>query len=88
MAKYCSIILGAGFLVFLIQAVNRYWLQILSFTMTKYIRKDLYNSMVNQPIQFYDNKENATGQLTGVLASDSRVVNGASVEVYLLIYTQ
>ena len=86
MAKYCSIIVAVGGIIFLVQAINRYCLQILSFMMTKHIREDLYNSMVNQPIKFYDKKENSTGQLTGVLASDSRVVNGASVELYILLF--
>lgn len=86
MAKYSSIIFGLGLFVFLIQAINRYCLQILSFMMTKRIREDLYTSMVNQPLKFYDNKQHSTGQLTGVLATDSRVVNGASVELYILLF--
>ena len=85
-SKYWSVIAGMGALVLVLQAVSRYSLQILSFSMTKLVRKNLYKSMINQPIYFYDEKENSTGQLTGILASDSRVVNGASIELYILLY--
>ena len=73
MATYCPILFGIGWTIFVAQAINRWILQILSLTMTNLIRKDIYKALVNQPIQFYDKKENSTGQLTGILAADSRV---------------
>ena len=86
MAIYCPVILGIGVIIFTAQTITRYSLQILSLSMTNWIRKELYESLVNQPIQFYDNKVNSTGNLTGILAADSRVVNGASVELYILMF--
>ena len=73
MATYCPIIFGIGWTVFIACAINRCTLQILSLTMTNLVRHDLYKALINQPIQFYDKKENSAGQLTGILSVDSRV---------------
>ena len=53
--------------------------------MTKLIRKDIYRCLLNQPGEFYDRKENSTGQLTSIIAADSRFANGASIELYILL---
>ena len=74
MATYCLILFGIGWVIFASQAITRCILQILSLSMTNLIRKDIYNALLNQPIEFYDKNENSTGQLTGILATDSRVI--------------
>lgn len=51
----------------------------------KDIRAKCYETLIYQPIEFYDQKENATGNLTGVLAADIKTLNGASVENYLYV---
>ena len=85
MAKYWSIIAWAGVLIAVIQLINKYTLQMLSLSMTKLIRKDIYRCLLNQPGEFYDKKENSTGQLTSIIAADSRFANGASIELYILL---
>ena len=82
MAIYCPIIFGIGWVVFIASAINRCTLQILSLTMTNLVRNDLYKALISQPIQFYDKKENSTGQLTGILSVDSRVITAISVHVF------
>jgi len=51
----------------------------------KDVRIKAYNNLIHQPIEFYDRKENATGNLTGILTADIKTLNGASFENYLLI---
>ena len=74
--------MGIG--AFIIQWFNRACLAVLTQNMMHDVRIDTYDKMIYQPIEFFDKKENATGNLTGVLAADMKTLNGASVENYIL----
>lgn len=86
MALWIPIILGMGIAALIIQTITRTCLFTLTSSMIKSLRKDIYDSLVHQPIEFFDRKENSTGHLTATLAADIRSVNGASIEIYVLLY--
>lgn len=86
MALWLPIIVGLGLLAFFIKTITHTCLFLITSKMVKSLRQDVYNTLVHQPIEFFDRKENSTGQLTATLAQDIRVVNGASIEVYVLLY--
>jgi ABC-type siderophore export system fused ATPase/permease subunit len=50
------------------------------------LRKDVYISIVNKPIEFFDEHENSSKNLTSFLSSEIEAVNGASIEHYLVVY--
>ena len=75
--------MGIG--AFIFQWFTRACMAVLSQNMMQDVRIDTYDSMIHQPIEFFDKKENATGNLTGVLSSDTKSLGGASVENYLLV---
>ena len=58
---------------------------VLTQNMMQDVRINTYDKMIYQPIEFFDKRENATGNLTGVLSSDMKTLNGASVENYLIV---
>lgn len=47
---------------------------------TMNMRKEMYESVIQKHIGWHDDRENAAGILTSVLAKDTAVLNGASVE--------
>jgi hypothetical protein len=51
----------------------------------KSLRRNVYEGVINQPMQFHDSKDNSVGNITGVLASDTKEVNGASFETYAYV---
>jgi ATP-binding cassette subfamily B (MDR/TAP) protein 1 len=44
------------------------------------IRRMLYSNILEKNIGWFDEKENAPGQLSTVLASDAQIINGVSAE--------
>lgn len=54
--------------------------------MTLSIRKDIYKSILEQPVGVFDSKHFSVGNLTGILATETKDINGASVELYTLLY--
>jgi ATP-binding cassette, subfamily B (MDR/TAP), member 1 len=86
MAIFIPILIGLGSLALICQTITRYCLYILTSNMLATLRSSVYNKVIRQPIDFFNNKENSTGQLTATLSADIRVVNGASIEMYVLIY--
>lgn len=54
--------------------------------MTMSIRKNTYKSILEKPIQSFDNKHYSVGNLTGILATETKDLNGASIELYILLY--
>jgi ABC-type multidrug transport system fused ATPase/permease subunit len=86
MAIFIPILIGLGSLALVCQTITRYCLYILTSNMLATLRSSVYNKVIRQPIDFFNNKENSTGQLTATLSADIRVVNGASIEMYVLIY--
>lgn len=47
---------------------------------TQKMRRILYTSMLEKHMGWFDQKENAPGQLSTVLASDAQTINGVSAE--------
>ena len=85
MHKYCGIIAAMGIGALIIQWFNRACMAVLTQNMMQDVRINTYDKMIYQPIEFFDKRENATGNLTGVLSSDMKTLNGASVENYLIV---
>ena len=75
--------MGIGALI--IQWFSRACMAVLTQNMMQDVRINTYDKMIYQPIEFFDKRENATGNLTGVLSSDMKTLNGASVENYLIV---
>ena len=83
--KYSGILIGMGLSAMMVQWVTRGCMAMMTQNMMKDVRTEAYDNLIHQPIEFYDKKENATGNLTGILAADMKTMNGAAVENYLLI---
>jgi ABC-type multidrug transport system fused ATPase/permease subunit len=86
MAIFIPIIFGLGIGALICQWITSSCLFVLTANMFASLRSSVYSKMIRQPIDFYDNKENSTGQLTATLSADMRVVNGASIHMFFLIY--
>lgn len=86
MALFLPIIVGIGFTALLAQAIAMYCIYYLSARMIRTLRSGLFETIIKQPLQFFMQKDNSTGNLTSVLACDIRQVNGASVETYLSFF--
>lgn len=84
--KYSFMLVGMAFIAMCIQWFTRYCMAELTQNMMKDVRTDAYGNLIRQPVAFYDRKENATGNLTGILASDMKTMNGAAFENYLRIF--
>ena len=50
------------------------------------IRTDLHESLIHQPLEFFDKKGNSTGELTGMLARDVKEINTVTIELYLILF--
>ena len=86
MAKYIPIMLGIGLFGIISQVITRFCLYYLTSGMTLSIRKDVYKSMLEKPIEYFDDKQNSIGNLTSILSTEAKDLNGASIEMYILIY--
>lgn len=84
--KYSEILSILGITAMIMQWVTRSSLTILSQNMTRKIRKEAYENIIHQPIEFFDKKENATGALTSTLSADMKAINGAAVESYVYVF--
>ena len=72
--------------MFFLQMMTRGLLHIVNSNLIENVRSNVYTTLVNQPMEFYDNKNHAVGNLTAILASNVRELNGASIEVYVFLY--
>ena len=86
MAEYIPIMFGIGIFGLISQIITRFWLYWLTSSMTMSIRKDTYKSILEKPIQSFDDKHYSVGNLTGILATETKDLNGASIELYILLY--
>jgi ATP-binding cassette, subfamily B (MDR/TAP), member 1 len=86
MAIFIPIIFGLGIGALICQWITSSCLFVLTANMFASLRSSVYSKMIRQPIDFYNSKENSTGQLTATLSADMRVVNGASIHMFFLIY--
>ena len=76
--------LGIALLVLVIQTITRYCLFQLTASMIRALRIKLYENLLRQPAEFFDEEHNTSGNLVGTLADEIRSLNGASVEQYAL----
>ena len=73
-------------MLWIIQGITRFWICYLSCGLTLLTRKDCYSSMIHKPISYFDNPNNSIGKLIGILAIEAKDLNGASIELYVLLY--
>ena len=83
--KYSGILVGMAITAMLVQWFTRACMAAMTQNMMQDVRTDAYDNLIHQPIEFFDRKENATGNLTGVLSADMKSLSGAAVENYLLV---
>lgn len=86
MRIYIPVLLAIGVFVGVSQMLNRCIVYFLSSKMMIKMRSDVYSSMINQPMTFFNNNENSTGNLTAVLAEEMRTINSASLDVYFVLF--
>ena len=86
MKVFLPVLVGIGVLIGVAQMINRCIVYYLSSKMMEKLRSDVYSSMVNQPIDYFNQSENSTGKLTSLLAEGMRTINSASLDVYFLLF--
>ena len=69
-----------------VQTCARYFLRRTTDILSINMRSETFKTLVKQPVQFFDAKNNSIGSLVGMLASDIRYLNGNSVEYYIIIF--
>lgn len=77
---WAGVIILIAVISFLATYTQKVCFGIVSETMTKEIRRELYHSMLRKHIGWYDLRENSLGVLTSILSSDVYALNGASTE--------
>lgn len=85
-AIYIPILAGMCVIMFLAQMLTRAALHVINSNLIESIRSNLYDKLINQPLEFYDNKDHNIGNLTAILSSNVRELNGASIEIYVFMY--
>jgi len=74
------IMIGIAVCAFIMPFFARLIWGLLGESMTKNIRHKLYTSLLRKHIGWFDNKENSSGQLTSIIASEAQTLNGVSTE--------
>lgn len=83
---YLPILLTIGLTIFIIQTIGRFCMYYIASKMVRTLRSQVYSSLIRQPIEYFNAKENSPGNLTGVLAKEIRTVNPVSVDMYVLLF--
>ena len=83
LATYLPIMVGIGCIAFLFQFWARTWLFMINSNMIQKVRSVIYDKLIHQPMEFFDEKNHSVGNLTTILASNIREINGASTEMYV-----
>lgn len=73
-------LLGLAGVAFIATYIYKSLFGVLGEWMTLEVRKLLFKSIIHKHIGWFDHKENSTGTLINVLASDVQALNGASTE--------
>ncbi|CAI2362168.1 unnamed protein product [Moneuplotes crassus] len=84
--KYVPIIFGLLIFSSVIQFFCRAMLHVVNINLTMNVRKYVYDNIIHQPLTFFDKPLNNTGNLTSVLASNVKELNGVAVEMYIFIF--
>ena len=71
--------------VLVFQTEARYYSRRTTDLLSIKMRSETFKTLIKQPVQFFDSKNNSIESLIRILASDIRYLNGNSVEYYLLI---
>jgi len=61
---------AGAFVMFIIKGLSIMFLARVSENLTAGIRKDLYNAVLRKDFGWHDNRDNSSGVMTAVLASD------------------
>lgn len=69
--EYTYIMIGISAGAFIFPFFGRLIFGILGESMTKNIRHKLYNSLLRKHIGWFDNKDNAPGQLAAIISSEA-----------------
>ena len=67
------------------QSISKFLLRWVTNKLSINLRSQTFRTLIKQPIEFFDSKLNSIGSLVGVLSSDIRDLNGASIEIYMLV---
>lgn len=73
------ITIGVG----VVHTTAKYSLRMATDNMTNNLRSKTFSSIIKQPIEFFDNKDNSTSNLASVLSVQMQRINGASVDNYV-----
>ena len=74
------------FIGLIFQVISRWYLFNFSSSMVNQIRSKIYRVVINQPIEFFEKKENSSGNITHTLSSDVKAINTSSIDFYLLFF--
>ena len=85
MRTYLPIMVGIALVITFAETINKFWIYFLSSRMAKTLRKDVYESIVYQPLEFFSTKAHSTGNLTGILAQEIRSINASTINMYFLL---
>lgn len=85
-AIYIPIIMGMCAIMFVVQMLTRAALHVVNSNLIETVRSTLYDTLIHQPLEFYDQKDHNIGNLTAILSSNVRELNGASIEIYVFMY--
>lgn len=75
-----------GIFIGLFEIISKFCLYYLSCKMTKNLRKEVYESMIHQPLEFFNKKENSTGNLIGILSQEIKSINTITLTMYFLLF--
>ena len=78
--EWCLAMFLCGILSFITGITQKFSFGIIGENITLHIRQKLYGSILKKQMGWFDQRENAPGVLTSILASDVQILNGASTE--------
>ena len=70
--KSCSCLLILEFSILIIQSVWRYFFRKLCDSLMLRLRSQTYNFLITQPIKYFDQAENSTGNIVSILSTEMR----------------
>lgn len=77
---FCIEMVSISVVGFFLIATGRLMFGIISYNVTYDIRKTLYNSVLVKNIGYFDFPENSTPVLSGVMQSDTTIINGVATD--------
>jgi hypothetical protein len=71
---------GISFIGYLLLSFGRRFFGIISYNVTYEIRKKLYETILVKNIGYFDFPENSTPVLSGIMQSDTTIINGVATD--------